>query len=143
LHRSEYPLLGVKRTWGNRIFHKAAPGPAAGLRWGDHSVTTMPVVRPTSHDHGTRHTTAHLLYLGLSLCVGLYRENVPCAPWCASTVACRAPREFGKAELPEIPSGFRYATLVSVLYWEGVPVGRYRQLMTVCDASEMRRQGYS
>ena len=26
------PLLGVKRTWGNRIFHKAALGPAAGLR---------------------------------------------------------------------------------------------------------------
>jgi hypothetical protein len=58
-------------------------------------------------------------------------------------VACRAPREFGKAELPEIPPGFRYATLVSVLYREGVPVGRYRQLMTICDASEMRRQGYS
>ena len=76
------PLLGVKRTWGNRIFHKAAPGLAAGLRWGDHSVhrlalgsrwgpwraryrsrpiTTGPVARPTLYNHGARHTTAHLL----------------------------------------------------------------------------------
>jgi hypothetical protein len=52
------------------------------------------------------------------------------------------PGEFGKAELPEIPPGFRYATHVSVMYREGVQVGRYRQLMTVCDTSEMRRQGY-
>jgi hypothetical protein len=52
------------------------------------------------------------------------------------------PGEFGKAELPEIPPGFRYATHVSVLYREGARVGRYRQLMTVCDAEEMRRQGY-
>jgi hypothetical protein len=64
------------------------------------------------------------------------------APWCASTVACRAPREFGKAELPEIPPGFCYATHVSVMYREGIQVGRYRRLMTVCDTEEMRRQGY-
>jgi hypothetical protein len=51
------------------------------------------------------------------------------------------PGEFGKAELPEIPEGFRYATHVSVLYREGVPVGRYRQLMTVCDKDEMQHQG--
>jgi hypothetical protein len=50
--------------------------------------------------------------------------------------------QFGKAELPKIPPGFRYATHVSVLYREGIPVGRYRKLMTICDASEMRRQGY-
>ena len=53
------------------------------------------------------------------------------------------PGEFGKGELPEIPSGFRYATHVSVMYREGVQVGRYRRLMTVCDANEMQRQGYS
>jgi hypothetical protein len=51
------------------------------------------------------------------------------------------PGEFGAAELPEIPEGFRYATHVSVLYQEGVAVGRYRQLMTVCDKDELRRQG--
>lgn len=53
------------------------------------------------------------------------------------------PGEFGAAELPEIPPGFRFATHVSVLYREGARVGRYRRLMTVCDAGEMRRQGYS
>jgi hypothetical protein len=52
------------------------------------------------------------------------------------------PGEFGKAELPEIPPGFRYATRVSVMYREGVQVGRYRRLMTICGAEEMRRQGY-
>jgi len=52
------------------------------------------------------------------------------------------PGEFGAAELPEIPPGFRFATHVSVLYREGARVGRYRRLMTVCDAEEMRRQGY-
>ena len=52
------------------------------------------------------------------------------------------PGEFGAAELPEIPPGFRFATHVSVLYQEGARVGRYRRLMTVCDAEEMRRQGY-
>src|SRR6516162_4116777 len=44
------------------------------------------------------------------------------------------PGEFGKAELPEIPPGFRYATRVSVMYREGVQVGRYRRLMTICGA---------
>jgi hypothetical protein len=52
------------------------------------------------------------------------------------------PGEFGKAELPQIPPGFRYATHVSVMYREGVRVGRYRRLMTVCEADEMRHQGY-
>jgi hypothetical protein len=45
------------------------------------------------------------------------------------------PGEFGKAELPEIPDGFCYATHVSVtLRVEGQPVGRYRRLMAVCEA---------
>jgi hypothetical protein len=52
------------------------------------------------------------------------------------------PGEFGKAELPEIPPGFRYATHVSVLMRNGQQVGRYRKLMTVCDGNELRRQGY-
>jgi hypothetical protein len=52
------------------------------------------------------------------------------------------PGEFGKAELPEIPPGFRYATHVSVLVRNGQLVGRYRKLMTVCDGDELRRQGY-
>jgi hypothetical protein len=52
------------------------------------------------------------------------------------------PGEFGKAELPEIPPGFRYATHVSVLVRNGQRVGRYRKLMTVCDGNELRRQGY-
>jgi hypothetical protein len=44
------------------------------------------------------------------------------------------PGEFGKAELPEIPDSFRFATHVSVkLRVDGEPVGRYRQLMMVCD----------
>jgi hypothetical protein len=52
------------------------------------------------------------------------------------------PGEFGKAELPEIPPGFRYATHVSVmLRVDGEPVGRYRSLMTVCDGSELERLG--
>jgi hypothetical protein len=44
------------------------------------------------------------------------------------------PGEFGKAELPEIPDGFRYATHVSVFHREnGEPVGRYRRLMAVLE----------
>jgi hypothetical protein len=43
------------------------------------------------------------------------------------------PGEFGKAELPEIPPGFCYATHVSVMYREGVRVGRYRRLMAICE----------
>jgi hypothetical protein len=45
------------------------------------------------------------------------------------------PGEFGTAELPEIPPGFRYATHVSVLHRDssGRADGRYRQLMAVCD----------
>jgi hypothetical protein len=44
------------------------------------------------------------------------------------------PGEFKKAELPEIPDGFRYATHVSVLLRvDGMAVSRYRRLMLVCD----------
>jgi hypothetical protein len=44
------------------------------------------------------------------------------------------PGEFGKAELPEILPGFRYATHVAVtLRVRGKPVGRFRQLMMVCE----------
>jgi hypothetical protein len=44
------------------------------------------------------------------------------------------PGEFGARELPEFPSGFRYATHVSVFQRiDGLAVGRYRQLMAVCD----------
>ena len=44
------------------------------------------------------------------------------------------PGEFGECELPEIPPGFRYATHISVtLRVGGQPVGRYRQLMAICE----------
>ena len=44
-----------------------------------------------------------------------------------------APGEFGQADLPEIPDGFRFATHVSVtLRVGGEPVARYRRLMAVC-----------
>jgi hypothetical protein len=44
------------------------------------------------------------------------------------------PGEFGRRELPEIPPGFRYATIVSVtLRVDGQPVGRLRELMAVCE----------
>jgi hypothetical protein len=50
------------------------------------------------------------------------------------------PGEFGKAELPDIPEGFCYATHVSVtLRIGGQPVGRYRQLMSVCEGEELKR----
>jgi hypothetical protein len=50
------------------------------------------------------------------------------------------PGEFGTAELPEIPEGFHYATHVSVmLRLNGEPVGRYRNLMTICDGEELKR----
>ena len=46
------------------------------------------------------------------------------------------PGEFGVAELPEIPPGFRYATCVSVtLRVDGEPVGRYRNLMMICEGT--------
>jgi hypothetical protein len=48
------------------------------------------------------------------------------------------PGEFGAAELPEIPPGFRYATCVSRLWRDGKPVGRYRSLMTVCDGQPLQ-----
>jgi hypothetical protein len=44
------------------------------------------------------------------------------------------PGEFGAAELPEIPSGFRYATLVTVIHrTDGMADGRHRCVITVCD----------
>jgi hypothetical protein len=50
------------------------------------------------------------------------------------------PGEFGAAELPEIPPGFRYATHVAVtLRVHGEPVGRYRSLMTVCDGEDLKQ----
>ena len=42
------------------------------------------------------------------------------------------PGEFGAAELPAIPEGFRYATLVTVIHrTNGIADGRYRQLMAI------------
>jgi hypothetical protein len=50
------------------------------------------------------------------------------------------PGEFGAAELPEIPEGFRYATHVEVtLRVRGEPVGRYRSLMAVCEGEDLKR----
>jgi hypothetical protein len=45
------------------------------------------------------------------------------------------PREFAALDLPPIPEGFRYATLVSVTHRDqtGAAVGRYRRLLAVCD----------
>jgi hypothetical protein len=46
------------------------------------------------------------------------------------------PGEFGALELPPIPPGYRYGTLVRVLYRDestGVADGRYRSLLALCD----------
>jgi hypothetical protein len=44
------------------------------------------------------------------------------------------PGEFGRAELPAIPAGFRYATHVSVmLRVDDEPVGRFRCLMAISE----------
>lgn len=44
------------------------------------------------------------------------------------------PGEFGKAELPDILPGFRFATHVSVtLRVAGEPVGQFRRLMMIQD----------
>ena len=45
------------------------------------------------------------------------------------------PGEFGAVELPIIPSGFRYATLVIVTHrTDGIADGRYRLMIAVaCD----------
>jgi hypothetical protein len=44
------------------------------------------------------------------------------------------PGEFGAVELPPIPRGFRYATIVSVtMRVDGRPVGRFRELMAICE----------
>jgi len=49
--------------------------------------------------------------------------------------------EFGKAELPQIPDGFRFATHVSVkMRQEGKPVGRCRRLMMV--SGQRQSQGW-
>jgi hypothetical protein len=50
------------------------------------------------------------------------------------------PGEFGKIELPDIPEGFRYATHVAVnLRVDGLPIGRFRRLMAVCEGEEFER----
>jgi hypothetical protein len=43
--------------------------------------------------------------------------------------------EFGKMELPVIPPGFRYATMVSVIHRDetGVADRRHRHLLAVCE----------
>jgi hypothetical protein len=42
------------------------------------------------------------------------------------------PGEFGAEELPPIPSGLRYATLVTVIHrTDGVADGRHRQMIAV------------
>jgi hypothetical protein len=44
------------------------------------------------------------------------------------------PGEFGKAELPPVPDGWRYATHVQVVMRvDGAPDGRARRLMVVLD----------
>jgi hypothetical protein len=44
------------------------------------------------------------------------------------------PGEFGKKELPELPPGYRFATLVSVtMRVDGQPVGRFREMMAICE----------
>ncbi|RXH34366.1 hypothetical protein XH99_01060 [Bradyrhizobium nanningense] len=44
------------------------------------------------------------------------------------------PGEFGKAELPAVPPGWRFATHVCVRRrLEGAAVGRQRQLMVFCE----------
>jgi hypothetical protein len=43
------------------------------------------------------------------------------------------PGEFGPRELPEIPPGFRYATVVHALRCDGRQIGRTRKLMAICD----------
>jgi hypothetical protein len=44
------------------------------------------------------------------------------------------PGEFGAAELPDIPPGFRYATVVTVIHrTNGVADGRRRRMIAVCD----------
>jgi hypothetical protein len=47
------------------------------------------------------------------------------------------PGEFGKAELPEIPPGFRFATCVSRIWRDGEPIGRYRNLMMVSEGGRL------
>jgi hypothetical protein len=44
------------------------------------------------------------------------------------------PGEFGCKELPDIPAGFRYVTLVTVIHrTNGVADGRYRRMIAVCE----------
>lgn len=48
------------------------------------------------------------------------------------------PGEFGPVELPPVPAGFRYTTLVSVtMRVGGQPVGRFRELMAICEDGKM------
>jgi hypothetical protein len=44
------------------------------------------------------------------------------------------PGEFGTAKLPDVPRGFRYVTLVTVIHrTKGVADGRYRRMIAVRD----------
>jgi hypothetical protein len=43
------------------------------------------------------------------------------------------PGEFGPRELPEIPLGFCYATIVNAPRCDGQQIGRTRKLLAVCD----------
>jgi len=55
-------------------------------------------------------------------------------PECDAYVREFVPGEFGKAELPEIPAGFRYATHVAVIERVAAEaVARHRNLLAVCD----------
>src|SRR5215831_2962513 len=48
------------------------------------------------------------------------------------------PGEFGAAKLPEIPSGYRYATLVTVIHrTNGVADGRHRCMIAVCESDDL------
>jgi hypothetical protein len=54
------------------------------------------------------------------------------------------PGEFGALELPQIPPGYRYGTLVSVIHrteGTGVADGRYRSLVALCDNAASRGAG--
>jgi hypothetical protein len=47
------------------------------------------------------------------------------------------PGEFGKRELPELPPGYRYTSLVSVtMRVDGQPVGRFREMMAICENAD-------
>ena len=62
------------------------------------------------------------------------RQRQPSMTW-------NCPGESGVADLPDIPSGFRYATLVTVFHrTNGVADGRYRRVIAPCDSKTMNRK---